>query len=283
LIPPYDTRSPFELTVVIPAFNRQATLARCLDSVLNQTRSVDHVILVDDGSTDGTKEWIRSTYPSVQVISQPNKGVSAARNTGIQAATTDWIAFLDSDDAWLPNKTECQIAFLQSHVEYKICHTEERWIYQGIPKKVPAAYAKHGGWIFEHCLPVCAISPSTTFIHRSVFDKVGLFDEAFLACEDYDLWLRIASRYPVGLVDEVLIEKHGGHADQLSNQRGLDSYRIEAIEKALNTNTLNSNHRILAIETLQSKCAILANGAEKHGRVAEAKRFRDISNRFQLL
>jgi len=116
-----------------------------------------------------------------------------------------------------------------------------------------------------------------------VFDKVGLFDEAFLACEDYDLWLRIASRYPVGLVDEVLIEKHGGHADQLSNQRGLDSYRIEAIEKALNTNTLNSNHRILAIETLQSKCAILANGAEKHGRVAEAKRFRDISNRFQLL
>jgi glycosyltransferase involved in cell wall biosynthesis len=277
-----DTRSPFELTAVVPAFNRRTTLARCLDSILNQTRPVEHIIVVDDGSTDGTEEWIRSTYPTVQLISQPNQGVSSARNAGIRAAPTDWIAFLDSDDEWLSNKIERQIAFLQTNSECKTCHTQENWIFRGKQKKVPLAYAKYGGWIFAHCLPVCAISPSTALIHRSVFEEIGYFDEALPACEDYDLWLRIASRYSVALVDEALIMKHGGHSDQLSNQRGLDAYRIKALENILNTAVLKPEYRTLAIETLQSKCAILANGAEKRERTEEAERFRSISQRYQI-
>ena len=282
LTPPNDTRGPFELTAVVPTFNRRTTLARCLNSILNQTCLVDSIIVVDDGSTDGTEEWIRSTYPTVQLISQSNQGVSSARNTGIRAAPTDWIAFLDSDDAWLPDKIERQIEFLQSNSEYKICHTEERWIFRGKQKKVPLAYAKHGGWIFERCLPVCAISPSTALIHRSVFDEVGTFDEDLPACEDYDLWLRIASRYSVGLVDETLIEKHGGHPDQLSNQRGLDVYRIKALENILNTGVLKPKYRTLAIVTLQSKCAILANGSEKGDRTEQAEHFRNISQQYQI-
>jgi len=282
LIPSSDTRGPFELTAVVPTFNRRTTLGRCLDSILNQTCPVNSIIVVDDGSTDGTEEWIRSTYPTVQLISQSNQGVSSARNTGIRSASTDWIAFLDSDDAWLPDKIERQIEFLQSNSEYKICHTEEKWIYQGKQKKVPPAYAKQGGWIFERCLPVCAISPSTALIHRSVFDEVGTFDEDLPACEDYDLWLRIASRYSVGLVDETLIEKHGGHPDQLSNQRGLDVYRIKALENILKTGGLKTKYRTLAIVTLQSKCAILANGAEKRDRTEQAEHFRNISQQYQI-
>lgn len=282
MIPSSDTRGPFELTAVVPTFNRRTTLGRCLDSILNQTCPVNSIIVVDDGSTDGTEEWIRSTYPTVQLISQSNQGVSSARNTGIRSASTDWIAFLDSDDAWLPDKIERQIEFLQSNSEYKICHTEEKWIYQGKQKKVPPAYAKQGGWIFERCLPVCAISPSTALIHRSVFDEVGTFDEDLPACEDYDLWLRIASRYSVGLVDETLIEKHGGHPDQLSNQRGLDVYRIKALENILKTGGLKTKYRTLAIVTLQSKCAILANGAEKRDRTEQAEHFRNISQQYQI-
>lgn len=270
----------FTLSVVIPTFNRRSTLARCLESVFEQTRPVDQLIVVDDGSTDGTEDWIRASHPTIDLVTQTNKGVSAARNAGIRIATSQWLAFLDSDDIWLPAKIEKQLALLQSNPEYKICHTEEKWLYQGREKKIPLAYRKRSGWLFEHCLPVCAISPSTAVIHRSLFDTVGVFDENLPACEDYDLWLRIASRYPVGLVDESLIEKHGGHPDQLSNQRGLDAFRIEALEKLLQTDSLKPTDRALAIDTLQSKCAILANGAEKRGRGEEAMRFRNISRRY---
>lgn len=271
---------PFTLSVVIPTYNRRATLGRCLESVFRQTRAVDQVIVVDDGSTDGTEDWIRSSFANINLVTQTNQGVSAARNTGIQTASSQWIAFLDSDDVWLPTKIEKQIALLKANPEYKICHTEEKWIYQGSEKKIPASYRKRNGWIFEHCLPVCAISPSTAVIHCDLFDTVGLFDENLPACEDYDLWLRITASYPVALVDEPLIEKHGGQPDQLSNQRGLDAYRIQALEKLLLTKSLNPAHRSLAIETLQSKCAILAKGAEKQGRAEEANRFRSISSQY---
>ena len=271
---------PITLSVVIPTFNRRERIQRCLDSALAQTSPADQIIVIDDGSTDGTEEWIRSHYPNIDLVVQTNQGVSAARNTGIRHASSDWIAFLDSDDIWMPNKIERQLAHLQTDPGTLICHTEEKWIYQGRAKTVSPAYRKKGGWIFEFCLPLCAISPSTSLIHKSVFDKVGVFDESLPACEDYDLWLRIASRYPVALVDEALIEKHGGHPDQLSNQRGLDAYRIQALQKIIDTDSLGAEHRALAIETLKSKCAILANGAQKHGRIDEAKRFQSISNRY---
>ncbi len=272
---------PFSLAVVIPTFNRRPLLERCLDSVHAQTRCPEEIIVVDDGSTDGTADWIQTLFPSIKLIAQENRGVSAARNAGIQAASCEWIAFLDSDDVWLPNKIEAQISALKSNPEYKICHSEERWIFQGKQKRVPPAYRKQEGWIFENCLPLCAISPSTAVIHRSIFETVGLFDESLPACEDYDLWLRIACRYPVLLVDQPLIEKHGGNPDQLSNQRGLDSYRIHALQSILNSGHLNSEYRKSAIETLRSKCDIVANAAEKSGRTKEAERFRNIRDQLR--
>lgn len=261
------------ISVVIPCFNRRATLKRCLDSVMGQTFAAGEVIVVDDGSTDGTADWVSENFADVSLIQQENLGVSAARNAGIRNVRTEWIAFLDSDDLWLPEKLEKQVAALEEFPEYRVCHTEETWIYKGKEKPVAAPYRKRSGWIFKHCLPVCAISPSTALVHRSVFEELGVFDESLPACEDYDLWLRICSKMPVLLVDEPLIEKHGGHDDQLSSQRGLDRWRIQALRKILEQGQLDEAYRVLVINQLKEKCEIYARGLEKHGKSEEAEKY----------
>ncbi|MDG2169844.1 MAG: glycosyltransferase family A protein [Opitutales bacterium] len=265
------------VTVVIPAFNRKEKLQLALDSVLKQSLKPMEVVVVDDGSTDGTTEFLKEKFSSVTVLEQNNKGISAARNAGIRAANTDWIAFLDSDDVWMPDKLEKQMSALEVAPEYRICHTEEKWIFRGQPKPVATPYIKQGGWVFERCLPVCAISPSTALIHKSVFEEVGLFDESLPACEDYDLWLRICSRMPVLLVGEALIEKHGGHQDQLSAQWGLDQWRIQALQKILKEELLNEEQRSLAEGQLKRKCLIYAQGLEKHGNSEQAEEYKAIA------
>ena len=267
------------VSVVIPAYNRRATLGRCIESVLGQTEAPQAVLVVDDGSTDGTADWVRKTYPGVTVIEQEHAGVSAARNRGIENAATDWIAFLDSDDCWMPDKLEKQMRALALNPDYRLCHTEERWLYRGKERPVAGPYRKKGGWIFRSCLAVCAISPSTVVVRGSVFEDVGFFDERLPACEDYDLWLRITSRMPVLLVDEPLIEKHGGHRDQLSASWGLDRYRIRALEKILKDGKLDEDQRLLTEEKLKEKCLVFAKGLEKHGRKEQARHFRALPGR----
>lgn len=266
------------ISAIIPSYNRISTIGRALESVLKQTYGVSEIILVNDGSTDKTEEWVAVNFPDVTVIHQENQGVSAARNIGIQHATTDWIAFLDSDDVWYDEKLEKQVKALEGNPDCLMCHTEEQWIYNGKPKIVPESYRKKGGWIFEDCLPRCAIAPSAALIHRSIFEKVGWFDESLPVCEDYDLWLRITSRHPVLLVNEPLIEKHGGHGDQLSNQREMDRYRIQALAKLLGTKDLKEDYRALAHVQFQKKCIIYAEGLEKHGRAGEAIHYRTLAD-----
>ncbi|MDH3695639.1 MAG: hypothetical protein OER96_13840, partial [Gammaproteobacteria bacterium] len=127
-------------------------------------------------------------------------------------------------------------------------------------------HKKSGGWIYQKCLPICAISPSSALIHRSVFDEYGLFDKSLPACEDYDMWLRICSRMPVAYVDEKLIVKYGGHDDQLSKQFwGMDRFRVQALQKILNSEHLADHDRVATVEVLLNKTQILINGAQRRG------------------
>ena len=144
-------------------------------------------------------------------IQQSNAGVSSARNVGIKRASGDWIAFLDSDDEWLPEKLETQMNALYKNPEIKICHTNEIWIRNGTRVNPKKKHEKFGGWIFQKCLPLCCISPSSVIIHKSIFKEIGLFDDSLPACEDYDLWLRITARNPVLYIKDSLLRKYGGH------------------------------------------------------------------------
>jgi glycosyltransferase involved in cell wall biosynthesis len=258
-----------DVSVIIPTHNRAHVLERALDSVLAQTRVPTEIIVVDDGSSDDTAVLLRSRYPWIRSLYQPNRGVSAARNRGIMAARSEWLAFLDSDDEWLPHKLEHQFAMLRPH--HRISHTDEIWIRRGKRVNPMKKHAKAGGWIYRHCLPLCAISPSAVLIHRSVFGQVGLFDETLPACEDYDLWLRLCCRYPVHYLDQPLIIKYGGHDDQLSQRYwGMDRFRIRALEKILAGNRLKLQDRQATLQVLIDKLNVYANGAGKRGKSAEA-------------
>ena len=131
--------------------------------------------------------------------------------------------------------------------------------------------------IFEASLALCLVSPSAVMIRRELFDDVGLFDESLPACEDYDLWLRVSCRYPVHLIDEPLIIKRGGHADQLSKEAGLDRYRIAAIKKILGCGRLSESQSRAAARTLQEKCMIYAAGCRKRGREDEANYYEGLA------
>jgi len=254
------------VSVIIPTHNRASLVERALDSVYKQSYLPQEIIVVDDGSTDGTRERIMTIFPDVTYLYQENKGVSAARNKGIELAKGKWIAFLDSDDEWLPNKLGNQIDAVNNHLSVKIVHTNEIWLRNGKRIKQLKKHKKQGGHIFKWCLPLCVISPSSAMIHKAVFDNVGLFDTTLPACEDYDMWLRISAQYQVHYLEEPLIIKHGGHADQLSRKHwGMDRFRIRALENIVLSNILSTDDQEAAMRMLLEKIDIFSAGAQKRG------------------
>ncbi|OGW83626.1 MAG: glycosyl transferase [Omnitrophica bacterium GWA2_52_8] len=266
-----------QVSVIIPAWNRAGLLPRALESVLNQQGVSFEVLVVDDGSDDGTPEILHKDFPQVRLLSRKRKGPAAARNSGIEHSAGEWIAFLDSDDTWLPGKLAAQTAFLEAHPDIPVCQTEEIWIRNGRRVNPMKKHRKYGGWIFEHCLPLCIISPSAVMMHRSVFDEAGPFDESYPACEDYELWLRIAARYPVGLIEKPYTVKYGGHAGQRSHEfPAMDRFRIRALVKILASGVLNELQSTAARRELEKKARIFIHGAKKRGLWKEAEDFSEL-------
>ena len=257
----------FSISVIIPTYNRRRTLSRAIESVLNQTIKATEILIVDDGSTDRTGDWVQSRYPRIKYINQSNKGVSSARNTGIRSARSNWIAFLDSDDEWINNKLEEQVNALNKDKELKFCHTDEIWIRNGKKLNQKKDHQKFGGYIFNQCLDKCRISPSTVLCQKSLLTEMNGFDEMLTVCEDYDLWLRITSKCPILYLNEPLIKKYGGHKDQLSSvDKGIEKYHIQVLEKLIEFDfTLDQHQSILNM--LIKKIKIYASGAEKRGRL----------------
>ena len=261
---------PPVVTVVVPTYNRWPLVREAIESVLAQSYKVFELIVVDDGSTDDTASKLASFGTNLRLIEQPRRGVSAARNRGASIARGRYLAFLDSDDLWLPEKLAIQTAFMEDHAEIEICQTEEIWLRRGIRVNPKAKHQKASGDIFRRSLDLCLVSPSAVMMTRELFNGSGGFDEDLPVCEDYDLWLRIANKHSIPLIAKALIIKRGGHDDQLSHSLwGMDRYRVAALEKLLRTD-LSGERRQWAIETLRQKVAILSHGARKRGKEEEA-------------
>jgi len=272
------------VSIVIPCYNRAWILKEAIESVLSQKFHDFELIVVDDGSTDETHELLKS-YDQIRTIRQEHRGVSAARNAGIVHANGELIAFLDSDDIWLPEKLSAQVAFYEKHPAALICQTEEIWLRNGTRANPKNRHKKRSGMIFEDSLELCLISPSAVMMRRSLFDEVGLYDESMPACEDYDLWLRTTCRFPVYLIATPLVIKRGGHEDQLSRSPGLDRFRIYALHKILESppkGGLSETQYAAAIDVLSKKCAIYAAGCSKRGRTDEANYYLELKKRFKL-
>lgn len=260
------------VSVVIPTFNRAWCLAETLRSIAGQAFRDFETIVVDDGSTDDTPDLL-VRFPEVRVHRWPdNRGVSAARNRGIEMARGEWVCFLDSDDRWVPNKLQAQVEWMQAHPECPACYTDETWIRNGVRVNPKNKHRKFSGDIFKQCLPLCIISPSSIMLRATVLEAIRGFDTDLAACEDYDLWLRLASRHPVDFIPEKLIVKTGGHDDQLSQKfRGMDRFRVYALEKILKEGHLSPQQRTWVLEALAEKCSILHTGYRNRGKMDEAR------------
>ena len=255
----------FNVSVVVPTFNRVDFVLRAIKSISNQTFQPLEIILVDNNSEDNTLEMVAKHFKSVKIIFQKKQGVSASRNFGIREASGNWIAFLDSDDQWHKRKLEEQVKSIsKDKFSAKLSHTNEIWYRNNDFFNQREIHRKRGGFIFEHCLPLCCISPSSVLIKKKVFDDIGFFDESLDVCEDYDFWLRFCCKYPVNFVDQKLTVKNGGHNDQLSKKYwGMDRFRIQALENLLQSSILDERQEQLTKSMLLKKIDILVEGAKK--------------------
>jgi len=258
------------VSVIIPTYNRRELVREAMVSVLSQRDTDLELIVVDDGSDDDTASMVAGFGEGVRCLRTPHRGVSAARNVGILASRGRWIAFLDSDDLWLRGKLREQMEFLARHPEIRICQTEEIWIRNGCRINPRKYHRKPEGYCFERLLERCLVSPSAVVMERSLLDEVGLFDENLPACEDYDLWLRIGCRHPLGLVRKPLVVKRGGHGDQLSAVvSSLDRWRIESLKNLLRSGRLTEVQTQQAMAVLRRKCRVYGRGCFKRGRWEE--------------
>jgi glycosyltransferase involved in cell wall biosynthesis len=262
------------VSVIITTYNRRDFLAEALQSVFDQDYGDKEILIIDDGSTDGTNEIV--PHRAVTYLWKENEGISSARNAGIERARGDYLAFLDSDDLWKKKKLSTQVKAMEI-VGASISYTDEIWMKYGRRMNQGKRHRKYAGNIYEQCLPLCIISPSSVMMKKAVFEDVGLFDETLPVCEDYDMWLRVCSRYPVLFIPEALIVKRGGHADQLSSSyEVMDRYRIQAMTKALRSCSLTEPQRQGTLSELRKKCNVVARGAEKRGRYEEARHYRSL-------
>ncbi len=269
------------VSVIIPTFNRAHVLESALDSVLAQMYSPMEIIVVDDGSTDRTQSLLSGYGEKVKVLTQTNQGVSAARNLGISHSKGAFIALLDSDDAWTPDKVARQIAFFSDNPEALICQTEELWIRNGRRVNPKVKHKKPSGMIFMQSLKLCLVSPSAVMMRRELFDLRGFFNEELIVCEDYDLWLRISRDIPVYLIDAPCTIKHGGHEDQLSASHSQDKYRIASIVNLLGEEVLSESQTAAAIKVLCKKCRVYGNGCIKRGRREEGEYYLSLGLEFE--
>lgn len=213
------------VSVVIPAYNRGALIGAALHSVLDQTVSVDEVIVVDDGSTDQTADIVRSFGGIVRYVHQDNAGAAAARNRGIKLATGDYLAFHDSDDIWVRHKNEVQLECFAKDPEIEFVfgdmanfRSESDVLEPEIKHEDLHAYlvAEKDNLVdlFKWLIQENVVPTPTVLMKRSVFEKVGSFDETLRLAEDYDLWLRVASECRSAFVPDVLLRRRL-HGDNL--------------------------------------------------------------------
>ena len=272
------------ISVIIPTFNRGHCLEESIRSVRDQNFPDFELIVVDDGSVDNTIEVVNQ-FPGIRFIRlDKNRGVSFARNCGLKQAQGDWIAFLDSDDLWKKGKLQAQVQWVNQHPNCYAVYTDEIWVRNGVRVNQMKKHQKYSGEIFQYCLPLCIVSPSSVLLRTKMLNEVGGFDESMVVCEDYDLWLRIAKQYPFHFIDEKLIVKRGGHADQLSSKFwGMDRWRVYALEKLLKENRLNEEQRDGVVAMLIEKCRVLILGYSKRGKIQDEEYYRALAARYSCL
>lgn len=277
------------VSIIIPTFNRRRVVERAIQSVIGQTYPHWELHIIDDGSNDGTWMDLLSKLPgwkgkltsfgrnqkSIQVHQTEHRGVSEARNFGITKAEGEWIAFLDSDDEWYPEKLSKQIEFHITHSEFLFSQTKEVWNKKGNLLEPKGKYQKIAGNFLKESLELCMVTCSSFLAHNETLKSIGLFRSELPVCEDYDLWNRILLKgHSIGLLEEKLMVRYGGHEDQLSNQyQALERFRLYSLlltKEELRENgkwdLLPMESKTLVQKAIQSRGETIIQGRIKRGK-----------------
>ncbi len=260
------------VTVVIPVQNRAEMLRRAVESVSAQTFQDFDLIVVDDASTEdlsGVKGLLEGEGHAWLRMKE-NGGPAVARNAGAAMMKGEWLAFLDSDDVWSPEKLERQLEWHARNPQAEMSQCEEEWLRNGQPLKKKAAQEQPDGWVFEKCVEVCCVSPSCVMISRELWQELSGFDVRYRVCEDYELWLRASLHNQVGLVKSEsgpLVTRHGGHDDQLSFAvEAMDRFRVLALLELMNREELSEERRCYVEQGVLKRAEVLIKGAQKRGK-----------------
>lgn len=233
------------VSVIIPSYNAERWIKSTLDSVLAQTYSDIEIIVIDDGSTDDTVSVVSKNYPEIKLISQTNQGVAAARNKGIENASGEWIAFLDADDIWLPNKIRDQFELLATDPEAQMVYSswhvwpsqtsspdpELLCVLQKVTNNTDE-FRGPSGWIYPELLEDCYVWTSTVLAKRTLFEHIGKFDTTLKIGEDYDLWLRASQSTKILRVAKPLA-LYRIHPTSLTKSTPLENYQAIVINRAI--------------------------------------------------
>ncbi|MBN2618592.1 MAG: glycosyltransferase family 2 protein [Spirochaetales bacterium] len=261
------------ITAIIPTYNRKELLLRAIISVINQVEKVDEIIVVDDGSTDGTEQLFpmrNIIYKKIEHTGYPGR----VRNIGVNLSTSQYIAFLDSDDEWLPYKIYLQKQFIINNPKCKILHGLERWIMNGKIVSQKKRKHKRSGNIFPDSLQGCIIGPSTVLMLKDLYLKYNGFKDNIEIGEDYDLWLRITNSHEIDYIEDEIIIKYAGHGDQLSFKYDyIEPFKIDVLEELINRYDLKDENRKLAIDSLVKKYDIVIEGCIKRRKIDAAKSY----------
>ncbi len=271
------------LSIIIPVYNRRELLSEALESVLNQTEKPHEIIVADDGSRDGSEEAAREILGKTgenlrwKVLKMSHTGLAGrVRNRAVAASEGNWIAFLDSDDLWAPEKLARQTALARENRDLRLIHTREVWLRKGKVVSQKTQTHRREGDVYEDSLGKCIIGPSTVMIRRDLWEESGGFREDLEIAEDYELWIRITARDPVGYIDEPLVTKRAGEWEQLSEKYGqIEKFRLAGLENLVASgwfarHGVSPERESLAVDELARKCHIYALGCEKRGRSEEA-------------
>ncbi len=222
-----------QVTVIIPTFNSAQFLTAAVDSVLAQTFKDFEIIVVDDGSTDNTEDVLKKYDDKVRYIKQKNQGVSIARNTGIKNSNSKYVAFLDSDDVWMPAKLEKQINALENNPKSKACYTEYLSVSEDMKPQDLKRLRCNGSALNDLLLRGNVIGPPSTILcERQLFEEIGVFDSSLSLSADWDMWIRLACVTELTFLNEPLI-KYRLHGSNMSkNVKLLEEDTVRMLEKA---------------------------------------------------
>jgi glycosyltransferase involved in cell wall biosynthesis len=219
------------VSVMIPCFNHGHFLAETIESVLAQTKAVDEIIVIDDGSTDRTSQVASSYLDAIQYVYKANGGVSTALNAGIRRATGDWVCWLSADDLFMPNKIERQLEYVRVHPNVGLVYTDFYIVGEDaneiISRARSSTFPDRKTWEEQLLKTGCLFNGSTTMIRRTLFYKVGLFHPELLHSQDYNMWIRLAGACDFGFVPEPLV-KYRWHKGNEEHREKPNEYRERA-------------------------------------------------------